>query len=297
MLMEEFIIGVYCKVEDEMRKITENRKLRQRGFSPQLTDSEIITMEIVGEFIKLDTDKGIHQYFKTHWRHFFPKIGDRTTFVRQAANLWECKNLIRASLFKTLYPDGCDTNVIDGLPMPVCGFKRANSSKVFRGFAAYGYCASKDMHYYGFEGHLLVTIHGMVSGFSATAANVDEREMIVEVGAPANSLLLGDKGYILALSRKLDLDMMGIDLQTPLKSNMKDPRPKWIVDKLKNMRRIIETVIGQLSERFHIEKVRARDRWHLTARIARKLLAHMVACLMCHENGYPMLQFDSLLDA
>ncbi|MCK4983476.1 MAG: hypothetical protein KAS17_11165 [Victivallaceae bacterium] len=36
----------------------------------------------------------------------------------------------------------------------------------------------------------------------------------------------------------------------------------------------METVIGQLNERFNIEKVRARDMWHLTVRIGRKLLAH-----------------------
>jgi len=39
-------------------------------------------------------------------------------------------------------------------------------------------------------------------------------------------------------------------------------------------RRLIETVIGQLTERFHIEKVRARDTWHQCSRFWRKLLAH-----------------------
>ena len=48
-------------------------------------------------------------------------------------------------------------------------------------------------------------------------------------------------------------------------------------------------------EEFIIEKVRARGRWHLTARTVRKLLAHTVACFLCHENGYPMLHFDNLL--
>ena len=62
-------------------------------------------------------------------------------------------------------------------------------------------------------------------------------------------------------------------MHTPLRDNMKDDRPKEVVRNLNNTRRIVETVIGQLSERFRIEKVRARDLWHLTVRAGRKLLA------------------------
>ena len=41
-------------------------------------------------------------------------------------------------------------------------------------------------------------------------------------------------------------------------------------------RRLIETVIGQLVGRFHLEKVCARDIWHLSTRLNRKPLAHTV---------------------
>jgi hypothetical protein len=39
---------------------------------------------------------------------------------------------------------------------------------------------------------------------------------------------------------------------------------------------LVETVIGQLTERFHIERIRARNLWHLANRVIRKLLAHTV---------------------
>ena len=45
-------------------------------------------------------------------------------------------------------------------------------------------------------------------------------------------------------------------------------------------RRLVETVIGQLSSRFNIERNWARDVWHLTNRLWRKILSHTVAfCL------------------
>lgn len=58
------------------------------------------------------------------------------------------------------------------------------------------------------------------------------------------------------------------------RSNMKETRSKPFIKWLISTRRLVETVIGQLTERFHIGKVRARDPWHLTSRIARKILSH-----------------------
>ena len=77
---------------------------------------------------------------------------------------------------------------------------------------------------------------------------------------------------------------------------MKDSRPKYLVKILMKIRRLIETVIGQLAERFNLEKVWARDMWHLTSRINRKLLAHTVCSWLNRDNPSP-LEFDNLVSA
>jgi len=43
---------------------------------------------------------------------------------------------------------------------------------------------------------------------------------------------------------------------------------------------LVETVIGQLTERFHTERIRARNLWHLANRVIRKLLAHTVGVFL-----------------
>jgi hypothetical protein len=43
---------------------------------PGLADSEVITMEIVGEFLGIDCEKAIWQYFKNHWLCLFPQMPD-----------------------------------------------------------------------------------------------------------------------------------------------------------------------------------------------------------------------------
>jgi hypothetical protein len=51
MPIEDFIICTYCCVA-ELLVETEMNDIRQRGFAPKLTDAELITMEIVGEFLE-----------------------------------------------------------------------------------------------------------------------------------------------------------------------------------------------------------------------------------------------------
>ncbi len=50
--LSTFIVGVFCLIDDRL----EGKRLRRRGPSPKLLDSEVITMEVVGEFLGIDTD-------------------------------------------------------------------------------------------------------------------------------------------------------------------------------------------------------------------------------------------------
>jgi hypothetical protein len=48
---EEFIITVFCLVEELVEEVTGGVKLRTRGVAPRLSDSEVITRARVGEFL------------------------------------------------------------------------------------------------------------------------------------------------------------------------------------------------------------------------------------------------------
>ena len=84
---EKFIITIYGLIDDAVKKLN-LPSLRKYGFAPSLSDSEVITMEIVGELIGYSQDKAIWGYFKHHWLSLFPLLGHRSTFVRQSAGLW-----------------------------------------------------------------------------------------------------------------------------------------------------------------------------------------------------------------
>ena len=292
--IEEFIIAVYCCVVDELEMLTQAQPLRSRGFEPGLTDAEVLTMEIVGEYQNYDSDKGIWSYFRRHWQRWFPKLSSRSTFVRQAANLWQYKHRLQQRLAAALGAFEEDVHLIDGLPMRLCCLTHARRCQSFQGVAAFGYCAAKDEKFYGFRGHLNVSLNGVITGFTVTPANRDEREALWEIIPQTQGLLIGDKGYI-SQSLQAELEQVNVDLQTPLRSNMEETRPKAVVRQLQTVRRLIETVNAQLSERFQFERIRARDLWHLTSRVNRKILAHTLCCWLNRQLNRPLLQFDDLV--
>jgi hypothetical protein len=93
---------------------------------PFATDSEVPTIEVVGEFLGLDEDAELFAYFRRHYAHFFPNLlrVHRTTFARQAANLWKVKELLWRELL-TCVPHDPTFAMCDSMPLPVCLFARA----------------------------------------------------------------------------------------------------------------------------------------------------------------------------
>jgi IS5 family transposase len=295
MPMENFIISVYCLIDEELKKMLGDKKLRKRGFKPSLSDSETITMEIVAEFLGIDTDKGAWTYFSNHWKEWFPKMGSRSNFAKHASNLWEVKQQIQKTMAKQLGAFSDGLHISDGFPMPVCHFKRAYFSRIFKGEAAYGHCASKDEKYYGFKGNVLINSEGVITDLTVTQANIDERESLWDLVKGIYGMIIADKGLIGADYHEELRYHTGIDLKTAVRSNMQETRSQHFIRWLISTRRLVETVIGQLTERFQIEKVRARKLWGLTNRIARKVLAHTICVFINKKIGNPPLQFDALL--
>src|SRR5215472_3003161 len=117
MTPQELLLVVFCLIDDEMKALNLGR-LRQRGCAPKLTDSEVITLEIVGEFWGLDADRDLFRHFRAYHTAEFPALArlSRTSFVRQAANLWRVKHLIQDRLARWLTGDD-PRWLVDSLPI------------------------------------------------------------------------------------------------------------------------------------------------------------------------------------
>ena len=49
---------------------------------PALMDEEVITIEICGDFFKLNTDQDIFDYFQARYQADFLELNDRSLFTR-----------------------------------------------------------------------------------------------------------------------------------------------------------------------------------------------------------------------
>ncbi len=240
-----------------------------------------------------EKEKDLYRFFRWHYAHLFPAIAQvhRTSFTRQMANLWTVKHFVWRRLLQQVHFDPL-ISVLDSMPVPVCRFSRAKRCRLFPAQASYGKDSLQPGTYCGFRLHVRICLPGVITGFELTAANEADVTAAVDLLEQVRGWALADRAYA---SRRLKLDLrdQGLQLLTPAQTRKheKTPWPFWFVLK----RRRVETVLGQLVERFRAKRTWARDLWHLFSRWLRKVLAHTLGVFLCQQLGLPDLHLRDLL--
>jgi Transposase DDE domain len=292
---EEFIITVYCLVCEHYGRITTLSPIRRGGFAPALSDEEVITMELCGEYFKLSTDKDLFAYFRAHYAHFFPKLTDRTLFVRQAANLWHVKVLIQHQLTQVSGQRSEPVQIIDTLPLPVCGYTRSGRDRCFPLLADYGHCAAKQLDYYGFKLGLRIARSGMITHYPLLPARPHDIRLLDELVEGFTGLVPADKGFIDAYRHGLLAERHGVVIVTPPRKGMGTTHSARLLTLCARLRKGVETVGSHLTERFAVARIRVHDLWHFQHRLIRKILAHTIGVFLNLQLGRPSLDLDGLL--
>jgi hypothetical protein len=143
----------------------------------------------------LDAEMALFAYFRQHYPHFFPVLRTlhRTTFVRQAANLWKIKEQLWQHLRRQV-PHDAAIAIVDSFPLPVCQFARTYRCRRFRGEAAYGKDTLVRQTFYGFRVHVRLEWPGVIAQFCLAPANVHELAVVPEL-ATTMGWLVGDRNY------------------------------------------------------------------------------------------------------
>ena len=291
MNLNDFIVNVFCQTDDFIKNFFPERALRRRGPMPQMTDSEVLTMEIVGEILGFDTDKDIFGFFRDFYGHYFPTLTSRVSFVRHAANLCDVKKRLFEHIAQRFTDVVC---IIDSFPVPVCRFARARFSKLFRGIAAYGKELGNQT-FYGFRLHVKINSLGMIQAFDMAPANVHDIRMLGELTEGDKGILLGDRAYLSEPLHRELLEEQGLELSVPTKYSEPTQLTPDQLRKRKRLRRSIETMGSQLVHDLHVKKIWARDLWHLANRICRKILAHTFSVMFCLREQLSPLSLKKLV--
>jgi hypothetical protein len=295
MNLDEFIITCFCLFEELLPLVIERQRLRSHGPAPKLADSEVITMEIVGAYLGIQQDKALYTYFQRHYAHFFPmlRVVHRSTFTRQAANLWAVKERLWCLIRDDLLVYDPTVAIVDSMPLAVCQFARAHRCRRFRGQASYGKDHTVRQTFYGFRLHLRLCWPGVITQMVLAPANVHEGEYVSELSLGTTGLLLGDRHYWLP-DLKDRLRSSGVVLLTPYPTRKHAPPHSWS-PVLGRVRYRIDTVMSQLEGRCGLKRVWARDLWHLRNRLLRIGLMHSVAVLFNLQLGQEPLHLAQLV--
>jgi hypothetical protein len=232
----------------------------------------------------------------------------RTTFARQAANLWAIKEEIWQWLLRDeLGVVGGEESllVIDSFPIPLCQKRRSyrcnlqvqdsegeGSGRARSGREPLG-------KFLGMRAHVLFCWPGVMVRANVAPADVHDlhlAERLLE--GMGRGWVLADRNYWSPLvAEQLCVREGGPMLLARFKMANETERerglvwPRWLVRKRKR----IETLFSQLVARYKMKKVWARDAWHFRSRFLRKFLSHTIAVLLCRREGLSPLSFWQLL--
>jgi hypothetical protein len=292
MAPQELLLTVFCTVDDEIQAL--GGPPRRPGPRPRLADSEVITIELVGELWGLADDAAIYRHFRAHHTAEFPALArvDRTRFARHAADLCGLKRALQRRLAGRL-PGLPGVWLVDSCPLPVCRFGRAGYCRRFKGQAAYGFDPLARKAFYGFRLHLRVGLSGVVLGYELAPANAHELDVARELAPAPPGVAIGDRNYWSPATRA-EFRAAGGDLLAPYKQGKHDPTPARS-EVLLGWRRRIETAFSHLIDWFDLRRVKVRDLWHLEHRVVRKILALTVAARLDVDAGRSPLRLEPLV--
>lgn len=280
--LEDLFTAVFVIIDDLYQKYAPVQvKTRKNVSQSSTSDSEIITISLVGEMLGVDSENAWHSFVKKNFLRLFPSLCCRSRFHRRRNCLHQTTDWIRAGFAHECGIELCENYIVDSFPLSVCKFGRARYCKAFRTEdATYGKCPSKKETYYGYKVHVLTTIDGFLTNYVIGKASEDDREGLYLLTENISGItVLGDKGYTGEFLRERMAEQ-GILLLAMKPSHYKEQWPETFRQLIFKLRRKIETVFSQLSEQMHAERVLAKSFWGLCTRMSGKMLAYNLSMML-----------------
>lgn len=271
---EDFCLYTYVIVDDIWQQIA---PLFQRpGPEPHCSDSELITIALVSECRGWDIETELLDHW-TPYLALFPHFPERSRYNRRRRNLAQAIKLLRSMVLQVLDLSQDGHCIIDSLPVPVVAFHLVPSATGdWSAYGAnYGKVSSKQQTIFGYKLHLLITLSGVIVDFELAPASAADLTVGAELLAEHTNLtVLADKGYISAAVAQVLQEQNRVNLIALRRTNQQQQLPEALTHLINQVRQLIETVNGQLTEQFNIERNRAHTFYGLVARLLTKLTAH-----------------------
>ena len=277
---DDFCLWTYVVVDEIWQRIAP--LFRRPGPAPDCSDSELLTLVLVGECRGWAMETELLSQWREH-RDLFPILPTQSRLNRRRRQLVDAFTLIRRAILGLLDAAADHQGVIDSLPVPVIAFHLVPGSAAKADWqaagAAFGKVITKKQTIFGYKLHLLITLGGVILDFALAPANASDLTVGEELLRLHSDLdVIGDKAYISAAVATALWEQCHIALLTVPRRNQKRQLPPAVRRMLNGARQLVETVNDQLKEQFQIEVNHAHTFAGLCARLHTKLAAHTL-CL------------------
>ncbi|SEI01782.1 Transposase DDE domain-containing protein [Paenimyroides aquimaris] len=261
----------YERILEVLRKISNDNLLSYQRRVPKLKDLELISLALTAEFMGIDSENHLFRHLPNAIKC---KI-ERSVYNRRKRRLSNKINDLRMKIARS-FNEFEKYFIIDSMPVEVCKLSRSNTSKICKDaeycYPNRGFCASQQMHFYGYKLHAVCSISGVFQSIDLSPASVHDIHYLKDIKEQlSDCVLLGDKGY---LSSEVQIDLFNyanIELETPKRINQKDYQPQFYA--FKKYRKRIETLFSQLCDQFMIRRNYAKSFEGFKTRLLAKITA------------------------
>ncbi|MGV7108175.1 IS982 family transposase [Flavobacterium sp. U410] len=261
----------YERILEVLRKISNENLLFYQRRVPKLKDLELISLALTAEYMGIDSENHL---FRQIPKTIKCKI-ERSVYNRRKRRLANSINDLRMKIVRS-FNEFEKFFIIDSMPMEVCKLSRSGTSKICKDaeycYPNRGFCASQQMHFYGYKLHAVCSVNGVFQSIDLSPASVHDIHYLKDIREQlSDCTLLGDKGY---LSSEVQIDLFNyanIELETPKRINQKDYKPQFHL--FKKQRKRIETLFSQLCDQFMIRRNYAKTFEGFKTRLLAKITA------------------------
>jgi Transposase DDE domain len=251
---------------------------------PRITDAELVCLAVAQMLLDIPSERRFVRFAMTRLGHLFPYLPKQPGYnKRMRALAPQIVRLLNAIVFSS--PSFHDKiRLLDSTPVP-CGASRETVKRSdFAGYAAYGWCASHNRHFWGFRLYLLCASDGMPIAFELAPANASERQVAAEMLGRIELdgyTVIADKGFAGKEFETLMRELGAIFLRP----DRKNEQPRF--GPLGSIRQWIESIIDTIKGQLSLERHGAHTMPGLFTRIAQRLLALAASLWHNWNTGQP----------
>ena len=193
------------------------------NFCPKFTDEECIATYIWGIYNRKFEVKACYQFIKEYYGDWFPNLPSYQAYNNRICFLADAFKELAGILLCNIGLDPTHSDFVnDSIPIVVATGKRSGRASVASELCNKGYCASKDMWYYGIKLHTFAQCNyrRMPTPAVMVMSKASEHDLSVAketLDDVMNIRLFGDTAFADKQWKELMLSKNNVEILTPIK--------------------------------------------------------------------------------